>query len=80
MRMTIYGICKKFPSVNHISCEQLEKWRVEQPNKLVVLVSCLGFVLCQATPTFYCCDDEACNTRPGISISLYTENHADLAI
>lgn len=39
MRMAIYGICKKFPSVRNISCDQLEKWRQDKDDKLVILVS-----------------------------------------
>ena len=39
MRMAIYGISKKFPSVRNVSCDQLEKWRQETQDKLVILVS-----------------------------------------
>ena len=39
MRMTIYGISKKFPSVRNVSCDQLEKWRQDSRDKLVILVS-----------------------------------------
>ena len=38
MRMVIYGVGKKFPSVRHVSCEQLEEWRRDSPDKLVILV------------------------------------------
>lgn len=38
MRMVTYGIRMKFPSVQNISCEQLEKWRAENPEDLVCLV------------------------------------------
>ena len=38
MRMVTYGIRKAFPSVQNISCEQLEKWRAENPDNLVCLV------------------------------------------
>ena len=41
MRMVTYGIRMKFPSIQNISCEQLEKWRAEHPNDLVCLVGTL---------------------------------------
>ena len=39
MRMTVYGISKKFPSVRNVSCDQLERWRQDAQDKLVILVS-----------------------------------------
>ena len=38
MRMTIYGISKKYPSVRNVSCDQLEKWRRDTQDKLIILV------------------------------------------
>ena len=38
MRMVTYGIRKAFPSIQNISCEQLEKWRAENADNLVCLV------------------------------------------
>lgn len=38
MRMTIYGISKKFPSVKSINCQQLDQWRKDKEKKLVCLV------------------------------------------
>ena len=38
MRMTIYGISKKYPSVRNVSCDQLEKWRQDTRDKLIILV------------------------------------------
>ena len=37
MKATVYGIQKKFPSVRNISCSELESWRKEK-QELVVLV------------------------------------------
>ena len=38
MRMVIYGIKKRFPSVRNISTEQLEQWHTEKRDNLVFLV------------------------------------------
>ena len=38
MRMTIYGISKKFPSVKNITCEQLDLWRRDRQTTVVCLV------------------------------------------
>lgn len=38
MRTTVYGIKKKFPSVQNISCQELKQWRGEN-RKLICLVN-----------------------------------------
>ena len=38
MRMTIYGISKKYPAVRNVTCDQLEKWRQNTRDKLIILV------------------------------------------
>ena len=44
MKTTVFGIKKKFPSVNNISCQELEKWRREKKN-LICLVKSLYVVV-----------------------------------
>ena len=39
MRMLTYGLQRKFPRVNQMSCEELQKIRNENGRNLVVLVS-----------------------------------------
>ena len=39
MRMTVYGISKKFPTIRNITCEQLNNWIEDESKKLVCLVS-----------------------------------------
>lgn len=36
-RMIVYGVAKKFPAVKHITCEQLEQWRIDGDKNLVLL-------------------------------------------
>ena len=38
MKMTVYGISKKFQSVRNVSCDQLEQWRQDKQKELVILV------------------------------------------
>lgn len=38
MKMTVYGISKKFQAVRNVSCDQLELWRQDKQEKLVILV------------------------------------------
>jgi len=38
MKLTVYGISKKFPSVKNVSCEQLSEWMADKSKKLVCLV------------------------------------------
>ena len=44
MRMTVYGISKKFPTIRNITCEQLNNWIEDESKKLVCLVSLDLFV------------------------------------
>ncbi|XP_064392167.1 uncharacterized protein LOC135339816 isoform X2 [Halichondria panicea] len=37
MRMTVYGISKKFPTIRNITCEQLNNWIEDESKKLVCL-------------------------------------------
>lgn len=39
MRMTVYGISKKFPTVRNVKCEQLKEWLKDENKKVVCLVS-----------------------------------------
>ncbi len=44
MKATVYGIQKKFPAVKNINCNELETWRSEKKD-LVVLVRIVCKVL-----------------------------------
>lgn len=42
MRMLTSGIRKAFPSIQNISCEQLDKWRAENKGNLICLVGAIN--------------------------------------
>ena len=53
MRMAVYGITKKFPSVRSVSCSQFNQWMRDDSKKVVCLVSlmvhvttCIGYRVC----------------------------------
>ncbi len=45
MRMTVYGISKKFPTIINITCEQLNNWIEDESKKLVSLAIDLALAL-----------------------------------
>lgn len=43
MRTTVYGIKKRFPTVENVSCQELDRWRKERKDLICLVIRASQF-------------------------------------